>query len=110
VEPPVVKRMLDYGSKMLKQLNLDRDEAECHILSDEYGKLVRTVAAFLGVSKLKVQPHLVARAALYHLLIQLYPEKAETARWMFPFPERCLTLVEQLSVLVRKAEATPRRQ
>ena len=107
VEPPIVKRMLDYGSKMLKQLNLDRDEAECHELSDQYGRCIRTVAAFLQVSKMKVQPHLVARAALYHLLIQLYPEKAETARWMFPFPERCLTLVEQLAVLVRKAEATP---
>jgi hypothetical protein len=107
VEPPVVRRMLNYGSQMLKQLYLDRDEDECHKLSDQYGKLVRTAAAFLQVSKLKVQPHLVARAALYHVLIQLYPERAETARWMFPFPERCLTLVEQLSVLVRKAEATP---
>jgi hypothetical protein len=107
LEPPVVKRMLNYGSQMLKQLYLDRDEAECHELSDEYGKLVRAVAAFLQISKLKVQSHLVARAALYHLLIQLYPERAEYARWVFPFPERCLMLVEQLSVLMRKAEAKP---
>ena len=110
VEPPVVRRMLDYGSKMLKQLNLDRDEAECHELSDQYGRCIRAVAAFLQVSKLKVQSHLVARAALYHLLIQLYPEKAETARWMFPFPERCLTLVEQLAVLMRRVEAKPSRR
>jgi hypothetical protein len=110
VEPPVVRRMLNYGSQMLKQLYLDRNEAECHKLSDQYGRCIRAVAAFLQVSKMKAQPHLVARAALYHVLIQLYPEKAETARWIFPFPERCRTLVEQLSVLVRKAEATPHRQ
>jgi hypothetical protein len=110
VEPPVVRRMLNYGSQMLKQLYLDRDEEECHELSDQYGRCIRAVAAFLGVSKLKVQPHLVARAALYHLLIQLYPEKAEYARWAFPFPERCLTLVEQLAVLMRRVEAKPSRR
>jgi hypothetical protein len=107
LEPPIVRRMLNYGSQMLKQLGLDRDTDECHELSDQYGRCIRAVAAFLQISKLKVQSHLVARAALYHLLIQLYPERAEYARWAFPFPERCLTLVEQLSVLVRKAEATP---
>jgi ribosomal protein S27E len=110
VEPPVVRRMLDYGSRMLKQLGLDRDTDECHILSDQYGRCIRTAAAFLQVSKMKAQPHLVARAALYHILIQLYPEKAETARWIFPFPERCLTLVEQLDVLVRRVEAKPSRR
>jgi len=105
MEPPVVKTMLNYGSRMLKELGLDRDEDACHVLSDEYGKSVRMVAAFLQVSKMKVQPHLVARAALYHLLIQLYPEKAEDARWRFPFQERHLELVEQLALLTNRAEA-----
>lgn len=105
VEPPVVKAMLSYGSKMLKGLGLDRDEDVCHVLSDEYGKRVRTVAGFLQVSRVEVQPHLVARAALYHILIQLYPEKAEDARWRFPFQERHLELVEQLALLAKRAEA-----
>ena len=102
LEPPVVKAMLSYGSKMLKGLGLDRDEEMCHVLSDEYGRCVRTVAAFLQISKIKVQPHLVARAALYHILIQLYPEKAEDARWAFPFQERHLELVENLALLLKK--------
>jgi len=107
VEPPVVKTMLNYGSRMLKELGLDRDEDACHVLSDEYGRCVRTVAAFLQVSRMRVQPHVVARAALYHILIQLYPEKAEPARWAFPFQERHLQLVEQLALLARRAETKP---
>ena len=110
VEPPVVKAMLSYGSMMLKELGLDRDEDTCHVLSDEYGKCVRTVAAFLQVSRVKVQPHLVARAALYHILIQLYPEKAEAARWRFPFQEHHLELVEQLALLARRVETKPSRR
>ena len=110
VDPPVVKTMLNYGSKAMKELGLDRDEDLCHLLSDQYGRVIRTVAAFLQISKAHVQPHLVARAALYHILIQLYPEKAERARRDYPFGERHLKLVEQLAAIMRNVEEKGERK
>ena len=104
VDPPVVKTMLNYGSKAMTEIGLNRDDDLCHILSDQYGRIIRTVAAFLQISKTRVQPHLVARAALYHILIQLYPAKAEQARRDYPFSDHHLQFVEQLAGITRKVE------
>jgi len=104
VDPPVVKTMLNYGSRIMTELDLNRNDDVCHILSDQYGRIIRTVAAFLQISKAHVQLHMVARAALYHVLIQLYPEKAEYAARYYPFNERHLRFVEQLHGITRKVE------
>lgn len=104
VDPPVVKTMLNYGSKVMTELGLNRDDDVCHVLSDQYGRIIRTVAAYLQISKARVQPHLVARAALYHILIQLYEGKAEQARRNYPFSNRHLQFVEQLAAITRKVE------
>jgi len=104
VDPPVVKTMLNYGSKAMTEIGLNRDDDMCHVLSDQYGRIIRTVAAFLQISKARVQPHLVARAALYHILIQLYPAKAEQARRDYPFSDHHLQFVEQLAGITRNLE------
>jgi len=104
VDPPVVKTMLNYGSKVMTELGLNRDDDVCHMLSDQYGRIIRTVAAYLQISKARVQPHLVARAALYHVLIQLYEGKAEQARRNYPFSSRHLQFVEQIAAITRKVE------
>jgi predicted RNA-binding Zn-ribbon protein involved in translation (DUF1610 family) len=104
VDPPVVKLMLNYGSGVMKELGLDRDEQVCHVLSDQYGRVVRQVAAIIQTGKVHVQPHLVARAALYHLLISLYPENAENARSTFPFDRRHLKFVQQVVRMMKRVE------
>ena len=109
VDPPVVKTMLNYGSKVMTELGLNRDDDVCHVLSDQYGRVIRTVAAYIQISKARVQPHLVARAALYHVLIQLYPAKAEQAHRDYPFSNRHLQFVEQLASITRKVE-NPKRK
>lgn len=92
-DPPLVKSMLNYGSRLLKQLDFDGDTERNHVFADEYGRLLRKLAAFLMVGKLKVQPHLVARAALYYLLSKTDGERAEEAKKMFPFNEKHLRIV-----------------
>jgi len=109
VDPPVVRTMLSYGSKIMTELGLNRDDDVCHVLSDQYGKVIRTVAAFIQISQTRVQPHLVARAALYHVLIQLYPVKAEQAWRDYPFSDHHLRFVEQLVGITRKVE-NPKRK
>ncbi len=104
VDPPVVKLMLNYGSKAMKELGLDRDDDVCHVLSDQYGRVIRQVAAYIQISKMHVQPHLVARAALYHALISLYSENAESARASFPFDRRHLKFVQQVVAIMKTAE------
>jgi hypothetical protein len=75
-------------------LNLDPDTDECHILSNQYGRILRSLAGFIQVSKEPITSHMVARAALYHLLLQTRPDKAEEARAAFPFNESHLGFVE----------------
>jgi len=108
VDPPVVKTMLSYGSKIMTELGLNRDDDVCHVLSDQYGRVIRSVAAYLQVSKIHVQPHLVARAALYHILLQLLPTKAERARVLYPFSNRHLRFVEQITGIARKISSRPK--
>ncbi|MFH0896980.1 MAG: TFIIB-type zinc ribbon-containing protein, partial [Candidatus Bathyarchaeota archaeon] len=104
VDPLVVKRMLSNGSRMMKELGLDRDDDRCHVLSDQYGRALRVFATFLQDSKIKVQSHCIARALLFDLLSQLYHEKAEEASALFPFQPRHLTFVRQFRQMVRQVE------
>jgi ribosomal protein L37AE/L43A len=103
VDPPVVKRMLNYGSNMLKDLGMHQDTEKHHLLAHRCGSLLREIAAFLQISKLNVQSYLVTRAAVYYLLKQLKPDKAEEARLRFPFKPRYLCMVEKLVELKREA-------
>ena len=101
VDPPIVRRMLSYGSRLLRGLGMDRDTELCHTFADRYGRLLRKLAAFLQVAKLKVQPHMVARAALYHQLKETgLNKKADEAKRKFPFNmDKHLKVVQLLSQL-----------
>ena len=95
-DPPLVKSMLNYGSRLLKRLGFDGDTERNHVFADEYGRLLRKLAAFLMVGKLKVKPYLVARAALYYLLSKADGSKAEEVKQRFPFGEKHLRIVSLL--------------
>jgi len=99
VDPPVVKRMLSYGSKMLKELGMDRDTDSCHIFADRYGRLLRKIGAFIQISKTEVPPYIAARAALFYLLINMDREKALEARKKYPFGTKYLEFVMTLDKL-----------
>jgi len=98
VDPPLVKNMLEYGSKMLKGLGFDRDTDECHMFADQYGRLLRKLAGFIQVSRADVQPYLVARAALCYLL-RGNPKKAEEASRKYPFDGKYYNMVAQATEL-----------
>ena len=93
VDPPLVKSMLTYGSRLLKELGLDRDTDRNHIFADQYGRLLRKIAAYIMISKSSLQPHQAARAALYHLLSEVDREKAEEVKEKYPFNKKYLKLV-----------------
>ena len=57
VDPPLVKSMLTYGSRLLKEMGLDRDTDRNHIFADQYGRLLRKIAAYIMISKSNLQPH-----------------------------------------------------
>lgn len=103
VDLPVVKNMINYGSKMLKSLDMNRKWVNYidsdHVFADRIGRLLRKLGAFLQISKLKVQPYLITRAAVYYLLSTLKPEKAEEARKKYPFKDKYLTIVKKLDLL-----------
>ena len=98
VDPPLVKKMLEYGSRMLKDLGLDRDTDECHLFADQYGRLLRKIAGFIQVSRVDVQPHLVVRAALCYLL-RGNPKKAKEASRKYPFDSKYYNMVAQVTEL-----------
>ena len=104
VDPPVAHRMLNYGSRMLKDLGMNQDTENCHVLADRCGRLLRKLAAFLQISKLNVQSHLVTRAAIYYLLRELKPEKADESRRKFPFKQKYLNIVEKLDKLEKEVK------
>jgi len=93
VDPPIVRAMLNYGSRLLKQLGLSEDKDRNHILADSYGRLLRKIAAYLTISKAKLQPHMAARAVLFYLLSKTDPEKAKESQRKYPFNRKYLKLV-----------------
>ena len=93
VDPPIVRAMLNYGSRLLKQLGLSEDKDRNHILADSYGRMLRKIGAYLTVSKAKLQPHMAARAALFYLLSKTDTEKAKEAQRKYPFNKKYLKLV-----------------
>jgi hypothetical protein len=101
VDPPIVRAMLNYGSRLLKELSLDKDKDRNHILADRYGRLLRKIGAYLTVSKSNLQPHQAARAALFHLLTRTdQQEKAKEAKEKHPFNPRYLEFVFTLERLM----------
>jgi hypothetical protein len=96
VDPPIVRAMLNYGSRLLKELGLDEDKDRNHILADRYGRLLRKIAAYLTISKSNLQPHQAARAALFYILRTVDPEKAKKAQKDYPFDRKYLNLVSTI--------------
>jgi hypothetical protein len=96
VDPPIVRAMLNYGSRLLKELGLDKDKDRNHILADRYGRLLRKIAAYLTISKSNLQPHQAARAALFYILRTVDPEKAKKAQKDYPFDRKYLNLVSAI--------------
>jgi len=100
VDPPVVRNMLSYGSRMLKQLGLEKDTESCHLLADRLGRTLRKIGAFLHVSRMQVRPYMLARAAVYVVLSRRgMHDKAAEAQQNFPFKEKHVKLVEKLEDL-----------
>ena len=70
VDPPYVRKLLEHGSKLFKQMGLDEDTPINHQLANIYGKMLRIVGAFIHVAHLerKYPAPRIARATLHHLL------------------------------------------
>ena len=75
VDPPMVRSMLNYASRVLKGLGLDRDTDECHLLADYVGGMVRQAASVLSLGRWKVKPYLLVRAIVYYCLTKHKPSK-----------------------------------
>jgi len=105
LDPPVVKNMLEYGSKMLKNLGFNPNDRLSAILANELGTVLRRIGAFLTVAKLGevFQPHLLTRAAMFFILKKFgFVEQAEECRKKYAFPEhemKLLLKVEELTEL-----------
>ena len=96
VDPPIVKSILNYGSRLLKELGLDRDTDSNHTLADQYGRLLRKIGAYIMVSKSNLQPYQAARAALAYILSKVDPEKAKEVTEKYPFNSKYMDLVTML--------------
>jgi len=100
VDPPKVRNLLDYGSKLLREIGMDEDTEFNHLFADHYGRLLRKIGAFLQVSGLNVQGYMVARAALWHLLdVAGLHGKASLIREKFPFNTEHLKIVRIINIL-----------
>jgi len=96
VDPPIVKSILNYGSRLMKELGFDRDTDSNHTLADRYGRLLRKIGAYLMVSKSNLQPYQAARAALAYILSKVDPEKAKEVTEKYPFNSKYMDLVTML--------------
>jgi len=99
VDPPIVRSLLNYGSRLMKAVGLDRDTDRDHALADRYGRLLRKIGAYIMVSKSSLQPYRAARAALFYVLSTADPEKAGEFREKFPFDAKYLKLVTTLQTV-----------
>ena len=95
IEPPFIKNLLEYGSMMLKRFGFDRDTSSNHVFSDEYGRLLRKIGAYIIVTKAKnLQAYQVASAAFFYLLTKRGQiEKARKVKKEYPFHRKYFNLV-----------------
>lgn len=93
VDPKKTKNMLVVASKILKSLGLDAGTEKNHVFAQYLGSFIRKLSAYIIISKVKVTPHVVTKAAVYLLLKQLLPEQAETCRMKFRFNSQTLDFV-----------------
>jgi len=98
VDPPKVRSILNYGSKLLRELGLDRDTDFNHVFADRYGRLLRLSASIIQVSKLKLQPYLMARAILYQLLQKTDEKKARELLERHRPPAKYVAIANILSI------------
>jgi len=99
VDPPIVRSMLNYGSRLLKELGFDGDTDSNHVLADSYGRLLRKIGAYIMVSKSNLQPYQATRATLFYLLSKIDPEKAKEFQQKYPFNKKYLKLVTMLQTI-----------
>jgi hypothetical protein len=98
VDPPKVRSILSYGSKLLRDLGLDRDTDFNHVFADRYGRLLRLSASIIEVSKLKLQPYLMARAILYQMLQKTDEKKARELLERHRPPAKYVAIANILSI------------
>ena len=96
VDPPLIRSLLNYGSRLLKETGYGTDTDSNHILADSYGRLLRKIGAYLMVSKSNLQPYQAARAALAYILTKIDPEKAKEVIEKYPFNSKYMDLVTML--------------
>jgi len=101
-DPPVARNMLSYGSRILKNLGLQRDTGPSAVLAHTLGGTLRKVGGFLAVSKMyeEVQPAMLVRAAVWFTLKRFgLMDEAEECRRKYKFRERDLKLVLKIAEL-----------
>ena len=100
VEPSYIRRLLEYGSKLFKQLGLDEDTPVNHQLANLYGRLLRIVGAFIHVAHLerKHPASRIAKATLHYLLSR--HRNLEDLGVDLKFKPKDLKLVQKLSDLL----------
>ena len=69
-ETPTVKKLIEYGSGLLKNIGFE----EKHVFANIYADHLRKLAAYLEAKRLN-RTHRYAHALLAHLLIDLVPER-----------------------------------
>ncbi|MEM4727263.1 MAG: winged helix-turn-helix domain-containing protein [Candidatus Bathyarchaeia archaeon] len=87
VDPPTVKRLLELGSRMMKDLGLDADTVRNHLIADELGRRLRRLGNIIQAGLVDAYLPGVAAATLYVTLLRLHPSVSEEARRRFPFNE-----------------------
>ena len=97
VDPPIVKSILNYGSRLLKEFGFDGDTDSNHVFADRYGRLLRKIGAYIMVSKANLQPYQAARAALFFLLSKTDRKKAKEFQEKYPFNRKYLKIVSFIS-------------
>jgi len=103
-ETPTVKKLIEYGSGLLKNIGFE----EKHVFANIYADHLRKLAAYLEAKRMN-RTHRYAHALLAHLLIDLVPEMTIQNRLKYDDHEtRFILLWLELDELanVGKAEGT----
>jgi len=103
VEPRGVRRLLEEGSRLLKEHGLYQQgggHEQEYVFADRYGALLRKIGAYLHISQTRVRSYkAVTSAALYHLLQRHFSRRAEEIRSHLKFGDRELRLVRRIASL-----------
>jgi len=100
VDPPIVKNMLAYSSRLLKALGFTPENNISAVLAHDLGGILRKVGGFLAVSKIEVQPFMLVRAAIWVTLEKFgLIDEAQNCRRRYKFRESDLKIILKIAEL-----------